>query len=416
VHGRSTALLSFFALFHTVTGVLTLGAQTFLTRRALHRLGVAGSVGVLPLAILVSSAFAAIGSVGAVILRGSAAIIGRSLYRSAYELLFTPLPDARRRSWKTIIDVGFERFGSAIGGALLLALLAVSSRNATSLAVASLVVLSVIALVLLRRLHVGYVTSLEGRLRAGVAEAPLIAIEGDEALFSHDDAPPPSRDPVLEATLLLRSGSRERVVGFLAREQPLDPALIPHVVALLAHDDLEAPATAALRRGFERGVGQLVDTLIDPNVPVVVRRRIARALRTSTSQRTFDGLVDALRDDTFEVRYESGRSMLAMLERTPALYVSERRILAAVQNEIAVDRHVWETRAAMTSPRVRQSFEHVFTLLSFVQHDDAVRLASRALDTKDRELRGTALEYLETVLPVSLRLQLWPYVDRTNLV
>ena len=417
--GRSTSLLSFFAVFHAVTGVLTLIVQALFTRGVLHRLGVAGSVGVLPLAVLVSTAFTALGSFGAVILRGGAAVISRSLYRSAYELLFTPLPDARRRAWKTFIDVGFERFGAALGGLALVVALAVVPTAATTAAIVALIALSVVALALVRKLHLGYVASLGGRLRASVAiSEDLTRADRDEVLDGIDELPPHSRDSVLEATKILRSGSRERIEALLARERSLDPALIPHVLELLEADDLAEVATAALQRGFERGVGQLVDALLDAEVPIIVRRRVARALRTSTAQRALDGLVDALADDRFEVRYESGRSMVEMLQRTPSLTVSRDRMLAAVQNEIAIDRAAWDARGQMSSPRMRQSLDHVFTLLSFVHGDELVRVASRALGTRDRELRGTALEYLETVLPEATRAELWPYVavDRRSLV
>jgi hypothetical protein len=270
-----------------------------------------------------------------------------------------------------------------------------------------------------RKLHLGYVASLGGRLRASVAiSGDLTRIDRDEVLDGIDELPPLSRDGVLEATKILRSGSRERIEAMLARETPLDPALIPHVLKLLEADELAEVATAALQRGFERGVGQLVDALLDAEVPIVVRRRVARALRTSTAQRALDGLVDALSDERFEVRYESGRSMVEMLERNPSLTVSRKRMLAAVQREIALDRAAWDTRGHASSPQMRQSLDHVFTLLSFVHGDELVRVASRALGTRDRELRGTALEYLETVLPETTRAELWPYVavDRRSLV
>jgi hypothetical protein len=154
--------------------------------------------------------------------------------------------------------------------------------------------------------------------------------------------------------------------------------------------------------------------LLDPAVPLPIRRRVARALRTATGQRALDGLIDALHDEHFEVRYECGRSIVAIRRRFPALHISRRRVLAAVHHEIEADRDTWETR--VRTARVRQSLEHVFTLLSFVYGDEAVRLASRALTTSDRELRGTALEYLETVLPDSIRSALWPYVAERRTV
>ena len=43
--------------------------------------------------------------------------------------------------------------------------------------------------------------------------------------------------------------------------------------------------------------------------------------------------------------------------------------------------------------------EHVFNLLALALEREPVRIAARSFSTDDAYLRGTALEYLETVLP-----------------
>ena len=49
--------------------------------------------------------------------------------------------------------------------------------------------------------------------------------------------------------------------------------------------------------------------------------------------------------------------------------------------------------------RASQSLAHVFTLLSLVLPPEPLQIAFRGLHTDDQNLRGTALEYLEGVLP-----------------
>ena len=61
--------------------------------------------------------------------------------------------------------------------------------------------------------------------------------------------------------------------------------------------------------------------------------------------------------------------------------------------------------------RASQSLAHVFTLLSLVLPAEPLRTAFRALHTNDQRLRGTALEYLEGVLPQDLRQRLWPFLE-----
>jgi hypothetical protein len=49
-------------------------------------------------------------------------------------------------------------------------------------------------------------------------------------------------------------------------------------------------------------------------------------------------------------------------------------------------------------------------LLSLVLPREPLQIASRSLQSDDRQLRGTALEYLEQILPAEIRLPLWPYL------
>ena len=52
--------------------------------------------------------------------------------------------------------------------------------------------------------------------------------------------------------------------------------------------------------------------------------------------------------------------------------------------------------------------EHVFNLLALVLEREPVRIAALAFDSDDAYLRGTALEYLETVLPSGIFAALAP--------
>ena len=56
----------------------------------------------------------------------------------------------------------------------------------------------------------------------------------------------------------------------------------------------------------------------------------------------------------------------------------------------------------LVSPHINRNMEHVFTLLSLTLDPDAVHMSMQAAFSKDINLRGTALEYLENVLPADL--------------
>jgi len=59
---------------------------------------------------------------------------------------------------------------------------------------------------------------------------------------------------------------------------------------------------------------------------------------------------------------------------------------------------------------VERGLSHVFALLSLVIEREPLQIAYWAVLADDAALRGTALEYLENVLPEDVRRVLWPYV------
>jgi hypothetical protein len=67
-------------------------------------------------------------------------------------------------------------------------------------------------------------------------------------------------------------------------------------------------------------------------------------------------------------------------------------------------------RAAAEAGESSRHLDHVFTLLSVVLDRDALDVARRALRSGDGPLRGTALEYLDNVVPPAVRGALWPHL------
>ena len=61
--------------------------------------------------------------------------------------------------------------------------------------------------------------------------------------------------------------------------------------------------------------------------------------------------------------------------------------------------------------RANQSLAHVFTALSLVLPAEPLQIALRGLHADDTHLRGTALEYLESILPPMIRDPLWPFLE-----
>src|SRR5262245_15961617 len=125
-YGSGDQLIRFFGLFYTGISLLTFFVQSTLSRYSFEHLGLAGTISAMPLTVmfggLVSLIVPGLGSFG--FAKGGEAVFRSSLFRSGYELLYGPVPTHEKRAAKTMIDVGFDRLGDAVGGGLIRGMLA----------------------------------------------------------------------------------------------------------------------------------------------------------------------------------------------------------------------------------------------------------------------------------------------------
>ena len=412
---RGSQLMSFFAILNTVFGLLSLVVQAGLARSSLRTLGLAGTVAVRPATILVVALLGLLDPRmwAAILARAGQDINTSSLFRSGYELLFTPLPEAEKRPTKAVVDVGFDKLGSLVGGAVALLAVALVPTQTARVLFGLAAVLCVAALAFTGRLHRGYVRTLEQSLRAGRVRLSASDVVDDatrhtlaqtglaldrntllreiEAIRARDEAACP--DPLLQAIADLRSGDKG-LVRLALREPPRPPAaLVPHLLPLLAQDDLFLEVLRALRRMAPEVTGQLVDALLDPRQDPAVRRRVPRVLKVCATRRAVDGLVQGLDDELLDVREQCAIALANITGRSPELSVPRANVFAVVLCEVR---------------RAPGALDHVFTLLSLALEREPLQIALRAVRGTDRALRGTALEYLENVLPEGLRQALWP--------
>ncbi|HEY6559807.1 MAG TPA: MFS transporter [Polyangiaceae bacterium] len=447
--GRS--LMAFFAVLYMSIALLGFVVQVLLSDVSLQKLGVSGTVATLPIAVGAAGVVAALlpGVATVVALRAIEAVLQNSLFRSAYELLYTPIAKERKRSLKLIIDVGLERTGIAVGSAITLLVIWLLPGSAQRVLLGATVAIAAASVLVARRLQVGYVSALEDSMRTRslyLGETDPVASANTQSPVQ-TDAPeagsanaagaahanrlpqargaaataPSARDPLLDATADLRSADLASIRRVLSARS-LDPVLVPHVIPLLANDELAREVVSTLRSVARRVSGQLVDTLLDRSQSVVVRRRIPRVLRVCDGLVAVAGLTSGLADPLFEIRQQCGLAILRITERCPELMPPETQILTAVVQEVAADKQTWDSQRLQDAlddeddehaddiMRERsQSLEHVFTLLSLVYEPEPLKLAFRALGSEDDRLRGTALEYLENVLSAEIHERLWTY-------
>jgi hypothetical protein len=459
--GEADNLLRFFAIYYAAVSLVTFGVQTAWGRRVLAQAGLALGTATPSLALLGGSvaAIAVPGLTSAVVARGSEAVLRGSLFRASYEIFYIPIATAEKRAAKSLIDVGFDRLGDATGGTLvrlvLLLLPAYQHIAILSLAIGT----AAAALVFASRLNRGYIQTLERSLLNRAVELDLSDVQdlttrsvmartlpgirrptkpgttiyptpgrrdpGPREPPGREERPAPT-DPEVLQIAALRSRDRDQILRVLQSGRKLRPTLISHVIPLLAWDAVAAACLEALRAVADERAGELVDALLDPGQDFTVRRRLARVFAACRSQRAVDGALLGLNDHRFEVRFQVARSLAAIAQSNPQVRINRDFILEIVQRETAVGRPVWESHRLLiqlddhedhvfvdefVKDRASRSLAHVFTLLSLVLPAEPLRIAFRGLHTDDPALRGTALEYLEGILPAEIRGRLWPFLE-----
>ena len=459
VFGRGDALLQFFALYYAGVSLLAFVVQSVSAPLVLERLGLAVTTATPSLALVLGGLGALVfpGLGGAIAARAGESTLRSSLFKTGYEIFFTPIASHDKRAAKSIIDVGFDRLGDAIGGGLIQLLIMLPGASQYVALMGAAIGCSAIAVAVAQRLSRGYIHTLERSLLDRAVELELSDVgdittrtvmmrtiraprpnlprpttdtrsQGSDTRAQGEGTmrvPTPVNDPELREIVALRSRNRDAVLQVLRADEGLPAALIPHVIPLLAWDPVAEDAVRALRKVAEERVGELVDALLDPNQPFASRRRLARVFSVCVSQRAVDGVLLGLEDLRFEVRFQCGRSLASIIEKNPRIRIDKERVFDVVRREVAVGRPVWESHRLLDTieadarsfvdeflkDRAGQSLAHVFTLLSLVLPTAPLQIAYRGIHTDDPGLRGTALEYLEGVLPPDIRDRLWPFLS-----
>jgi ATP:ADP antiporter, AAA family len=402
-------LVAFFALFYMGLNVCTFLLQNLLTRRTLENYGLSFTVASLPGSGLVlgAAALLAPGLASAVSMRGGIGAVENSMFRSGYELLYTPVLPEKKRPTKTVIDVGGEMTGAVLGGGAAMVILALAPGIANSVLIMAGMAASLAGIFVTRRIKLGYVSSLADSLAAGYSDVEEMALEnahGDisaQALHSQllreaapgkaqskAAAPPvPSRQMLMEslsrrraslsqlkpdipaaqpykppalaiapeqsfdslslAILHLRGGDAKQVTQVLQLMNPLPDVLVGHVIPLLARDEYADLAAAALGPVAPAHMGALLDAIRLERGSVAMARRICKILAGIANQRCVDGLVDLLASQDLELRFRLAQSLLKIHRKNPRLKIPRRQIFAAAQAEAQVCRIRWLSRVAL---------------------------------------------------------------------
>jgi hypothetical protein len=215
-------------------------------------------------------------------------------------------------------------------------------------------------------------------------------------------------DPIVSTALILISKDNERIKRVL--ERPVDARLTPFVVSLLGAKAVAKEAESALAVLGGRIVGQLTDALHDAALSRSARARVARLLGGVSSPRALEGLFEGLGLSPSGLRVECARSIARQLHSREVTDAERDRIYAAVAAALEQPDDRLDVNPSLPPPadgppaepdiaeRLEPRVQVALALLSAAIDKETVELATRALVAGDPVLRGTALEYLENVL------------------
>ncbi len=445
-------LAGFFGAFYGWTGLVSLVLQLLVVSRLLALAGVAWTLAVLPLVLLLGSTgiLVAPGLYLVTAVRGADASLRKSLYRSALEVVYVPVPSMVRRKTKTFIDSVIDSAGEGMGAAAVFLVVTLAGFQSRLLSV-FIIVLAAVLIYLNRRMGGQYFATVAQQLQQSGGRAEIrAAVAGLDSrdllsgsftrldirgLLEDETAPADAADRVDEVPrqpgaggeLLLgtlRSADMQVVSRALEENADWSAEHVPALARLLARDPLVDRAVVALLRAADVAVPHLTSLLRSDETDFVIRRRIPRILARLDAVEADEALLDALNANRFEVRY---RAAIALVRRRrnglpTSPRWNEALIWNAVRGEIGRERAVWEMQkllddadgddlvARRVGVRGELSLEHTFRLLSLVLEPEVVRAAFNGVVLDDERLKSFSLEYLEQALPADVRKKLWPFI------
>jgi predicted MFS family arabinose efflux permease len=439
-------LVTFFAYFYIAVDIGSLLLQTIVGRKALQWFGLGGTIAVLPISLIFGGVITFLfrSMMTVTLLRGAANLLTNSFLGPGYELLFTPIPPEEKRTSKILIDVGANRSGNMLGGAMIMGLLLLPGPTGSYILLTVVMLAGVMAL-LVFLLNRGYISQLAHNLRSGTLKAedieikdrttrgtvtltqtrierdrllqqissyrgevisPAVRLSGitKPAISSHPQPVDSVEDSEIEAIRELRSRDEARIRRILVNKT-ITPALLPHILPLLRGREVLQEALNAIRPLASSASGQLVDALLDHHQHPLIRRRIPLLLGQADNERAMQGLTLGLLDRELDVRFRCAEALARIKTNHPQLSIDFEAIWRVVYREIALF-----SGSGFKSTQGVEPLRYLFCLLGIVFGPSVMDICYESLQVEDPNIRGTALEYLENQLPQNVRNSLWPVI------
>jgi len=451
VYTEGADLAGFFGVFYGWAGFITLLLQIFLAGRLLEKIGVGKALSIAPTLIILGclGLFLVPGLALVTLVRGTDYSLRKAIYRPTVELLYLPVPVWLRNRTKTIIDSLVDSLAEGIGALLILLVVSWLGLTAKYLAILTALV-AIVFLFLSRIMSHSYFQSISSRLREEESRskrsAPDVPSYRDllSATFTSLDlsslrselkesnqnrqssALPAVTESPNNLLKQLSSSNDQEIIEALASFQAENPDHIEAITHLMARDNVFRRIVHLLQRYPDDSTPPLVEMLLGKDTDFVIRRRIPDVLAKIGGSEADEALIEVLTSNRFEVRY---RAAIALVTRRKLKLPKSQRdwrtsIWHAISMEVRRERPLWELQKLLDNfplegddlvtvkvgVRGELSLEHTFRLLTLVLDPQQVRAAYHGVITDDPQLKSFALEFLEHVLPQSIRHRLWLFI------
>jgi predicted MFS family arabinose efflux permease len=439
-------LVTFFAYFYIAIDIGSLLLQTFVGSKALRWFGLGGTIIVLPIGIifggLITLVFRSLMTI--TLLRGGSNLLTNSFFGPGYELLFTPISPADKRTSKILIDVGANRSGNMLGGLMIMGLLLVPGPTGSYILLTAMALAGAMS-VLIFLLNQGYVSQLARNLSSGILRVNEIEIKDkttagtiattqttlerdkllqDISLYRsgsilkkgqmaakqnaglphHAPADSTDEDSEFKAIQDLRSRDEKRIRHVLVNKT-ITTAMLPHILPLFQRRSLLQEALNAAKPLVSAASGQLVDALMDHHQHPLIRRRIPLLLGQADNERAVQGLILGLQDREVDVRFRCAEALARIKTNYPHLTVDTEAIWRIVYRELA-----YFSGSGFKSTQGVEPLRYLFILFGIIFGLSLMNICYESLQAEDQTIRGTALEYLDNQLPQNVRATLWPII------
>ncbi len=212
--------------------------------------------------------------------------------------------------------------------------------------------------------------------------------------------------------------------------QTRDRTFLPDLLHLLATPDYREETRKALANYGERILGTLSDYLNDSGVEDSIRRSIPRVLREIPTQQSAEVLMHGLTLSNADIRRAVLRALNRLRNRAPKLNFDHPLVTKGVHETLKNYYLVFQvgevlgrsTTQTAPDPRNRllrralsekrdQFLDETFRLLALTYPPEDMYAAYRGITSANKNLRASAIEFLDNVLSKDVKQLLLPLLD-----